>query len=105
MSQICSRSTDQGHSLAEWIAMDQKLETVVFLLHAIKQFIFGFELLNSTADENEDGSAAKAFYLVAIYNYIAAFFLLDRTPNAPLGGTMPKALEPLNCVDLLDPIR
>lgn len=85
--------------------MDQQRQTAVFLVHAIKQFTFGFETLNATADDNEDGSAAKAFYMGALYNYISAFFLLDRSPNTELGGAIPKALEGLDCVDLLDPIQ
>ena len=85
--------------------MDPKFQTTVFVVHAIKQFLFGFETLNNTSDDNEDGSAAKAFYLIAIYNYIAAFFLLDRPDGAPLGGAMSRAFESLKCVDLLDPIQ
>ena len=58
-------------------------QTLVFLIHAIKQFCFGFEQLNDTADDIDDGSAAKAFYMASLYNYICVFYLLDKQPSDP----------------------
>jgi len=78
-------------------------ETVTFIVHAIKQVSWGFERLNSIADSYEDGSAAKAFYLSAIYNYIAAFYLLDAKKGS-MGGTFHEALKRHNLSHLLDPI-
>jgi hypothetical protein len=73
--------------------MDPLTETMVFLVHAVKQFCFGFERLDDKSDEYEDGSAAKAFYLTSIYNYLAVFYLLDQGPNDALGGAIYKALK------------
>jgi len=85
--------------------MDARTETVVFLTHAVKQFCFGFETLNRTADDFADGSAAKAFYMTAIYNHVTVFYLLDKKSREPMGGAFYKALKPLGMADALDPIR
>jgi hypothetical protein len=69
------------------------IETVTFIVHAIKQMCWGFERLNGVADDYRDGSAAKAFYLSALYNYIAVFYLLDKG-GKPIGGAFYQALEP-----------
>jgi hypothetical protein len=79
-------------------------QTLVFLIHAIKQFCFGFEQLNETADDMDDGSAAKAFYMASLYNYISVFYLLDKQPGDPHGGTLYKALRPHGLDDHLAPI-
>ena len=84
--------------------MNTLTETLVFLVHAVKQFCFGFETLNETADDLEDGSAAKAFYMAAIYNYIAVFYLLDKGGD-PIGGTFYKTLKLHGLEDVLDPIQ
>jgi hypothetical protein len=41
-------------------------ETVAFVVYAVKQFCFWFERLYGIADEYQDGSPAKAFYLSAL---------------------------------------
>lgn len=78
-------------------------ETVTFIVHAIKQLCWGFERLNSIADDYEDGSPAKAFYLSAIYNYIAVFYLLDKGTN-PVGGAFWPALKVHALQNLLNPV-
>ena len=80
-------------------------ETLVFLVHAVKQFCFGFETMNDHADEYEEGSAAMAFYMNAIYNHIVAFYLLDKEKNDPMGGSFHKALKLHGLEDALKPIR
>jgi len=80
-------------------------QTLVFLIHAIKQFCFGFETLNDNADRYQDGSAAKAFYMSAIYNYLAVFYLLDKNKGDPVGGCFYGALKPHGLADILEPIR
>lgn len=52
----------------------------------------------------EDGSAAKAFYLASLYNYISVFYLLDKQPSDPHGGTLYKALRPHGLDGHLAPI-
>jgi hypothetical protein len=81
-------------------------QTLVFLIHAIKQFLYGFEQLNEIADELEDGCAAKAFYMNSFYNYIAVFFLLDKRNNESdeLGGTIYRVLKPHGLEAHLSPI-
>ena len=79
-------------------------ETVAFVVHAVKQFCFGFERLCGIADDYEDGSPAKAFYLSAIYNYVAVFYLLDKRDRT-MGGALYPALERHGLQHLLDPIR
>lgn len=79
-------------------------QTLVFLIHAVKQFLFGFEQLNEASDDMDDGSAAKAFYMASLYNYISVFYLLDKQPSDPCGGTVYKALKPYGLEALLAPI-
>ncbi len=80
------------------------VETVTFVVHATKQLCWGFERLNAIADDYQEGSAAKAFYLSAIYNYIAVFYLLDRNER-PMGGAFYPALERHGLQHLLTPIN
>ena len=79
-------------------------ETAVFIVQAIKQFCFGFDLMNELSESFEDGSAGKAFYLTAIYQYLAIFYLIDRGSN-PMGGMFYPALKGHNLEYLLDPIQ
>ncbi len=79
------------------------IETVTFVVHAIKQLCWGFERLNSIADDYQDGSAAKAFYLSSIYNHIAVFYLLDRG-SKPMGGAFYPALASHGLQHLLAPV-
>ena len=84
--------------------MSDVKQAVVFLIHAIKQFCFGFEQLNESSEQHGDGSAAKAFYLNSIYHYLAVFYLLDRGSDA-MGGTFYKALKRHDLTDHLEPIQ
>ena len=91
-------------------AMTMPQEVLAFLVHAVKQFCFGFDALNATSDDYEDGSAAKAFYMNSTYHYISIFYLLDRKDRKtkkllPMGGTFYKALKPYGHEDVLEPIR
>lgn len=79
-------------------------ETVAFVVHAVKQFSFGFERLSAIADDYEDGSPAKAFYLSALYNYAAVFYLLD-PKKRPMGGALYAALERHRLEHLLSSIQ
>jgi hypothetical protein len=81
------------------------IETVMFIIYAIKQFCFGFEKLDETADDYADGSVGKAFYMTAVYQYLSIFYLLDQRSNQPMGGTFYKALSPLGLESLLDPMK
>lgn len=85
--------------------MNDLENTIVFLIHWIKQFCFGFDKMNEISNEYEDGSPAKAFYLNAIYHYIAIFYLLDKGPSDDMGGTFYKILKPYGFDDLLKPIQ
>ena len=73
--------------------MTDAQQTLVFVIHAVKQFCFGFEELNRVSDEMQDGSAAKAFYLCSLYHYIAVFYLLDKNGGDARGGALYKALR------------
>lgn len=84
--------------------MEDLRETAVFMVHAIKQFCFGFDTMNETADRHGDASPAKAFYLTAIYHYLAVFYLLDKG-NRPLGGSFYEALRRHGLEHFLEPIR
>lgn len=79
-------------------------ETVEFVVHAVKQFSFGFEQLNGIADDYADGTPPKAFYLSALYNYVAVFYLLDKK-DKPMGGALYPALKQHGFEHLLDPIQ
>ena len=84
--------------------MDDLRQTLVFLIHSVKQFLFGFEILNETADEYDDGSAAKAYYMTSFYNYVAVFYLLDKKLGDAHGGAIYKALKPHGLDHHLTPI-
>ncbi len=84
--------------------IDNLEETALFIVHAIKQFCFGFELMDNLADNYADGSAGKAFFLNSIYQYLAIFYLIDRG-SKPMGGAFYPALEKHNLQNLLDPAR
>ncbi|MCA8973296.1 MAG: hypothetical protein KDC98_01175 [Planctomycetes bacterium] len=79
-------------------------ETAVFIVHAIKQFCFGFEEMDKLADEYADGSAGKAFFLSAIYQHLAVFCLIA-PEGRPMGGAFYPALATHGLEELLDPIR
>lgn len=83
---------------------DPILERVVFLIHALKQLLFGFEKLDEVAPSAAPGSAAIAFYMTAIYHHIAAFYLLDKGKVDPMGGAFYKTLQQLGHERLLDPV-
>jgi len=78
-------------------------ETAVFVVHAIKQFCFGFEMMNELTDNFADGSAGKAFFMSAIYQHLAVFYLIDRG-SKPMGGSFYPILNLHNLDHLLDPI-
>jgi hypothetical protein len=80
-------------------------ETVVFLVHSIKQFCFGFERLDEVARSCEPGSPAIAFYMSAIYQHIAVFYLLDKSQQDAMGGTFYKALKQIGHEQLLESIQ
>jgi hypothetical protein len=84
---------------------EQAKETVVFLVHSIKQFCFGFERLDEVARSCEPGSPAIAFYMSAIYQHIAVFYLLDKGQQDAMGGTFYKALKQIGHERLLEPAR
>ncbi len=79
-------------------------ETIVLVVHAIKQLTYGFERLDKVADSVADGSAMKAFYMNAIYNHVAAFYLIDKK-DKPMGGAFYPALLKLGLEDLLKPVE
>lgn len=79
-------------------------ETAAFIVHAVKQFCFGFEMMNELADDYADGSAGKAFFMCAIYQHLAVFYLIDRG-SRNMGGAFYPALEIHHLEHLLDPIR
>jgi hypothetical protein len=82
---------------------DADKQTVVFIVHAIKQLTYGFERLDEVAESAADGSAMKAFYMNAVYNHIAAFYLLyDK--QRKVTGAFRYALRQLDQEDLLDPV-
>lgn len=79
-------------------------ETAAFVVHAIKQFCFGFEKMAETSNSYADASPAKSFYLTAIYQHIAIFYLLDRGKKE-MGGAFFHALVPHGLGPLLDAVR
>jgi len=79
-------------------------ETAVFLVHTLKQVLYGFDQLDALADEVDPGSPVMAFYLGSIYNYIALLFLLDGR-GKPMGGSVRPALERHGLADLVNPIK
>ncbi len=79
-------------------------ETAVFLVHAVKQFCFGFETMNEVSDSVEAGSPLQAFYMNAIYHYVATFYLIDGE-GKPMGGAFYPALKQHGLERLLDPVR
>ena len=56
-----SAGVDEKDTMATGTPTSPSLvETVAFVVHAIKQMCWGFERLNGIADDYQDGSAAKA---------------------------------------------
>jgi hypothetical protein len=79
-------------------------KTAVFLVHTLKQVLFGFDQLDALDDHVVDGSPAKAFYLNSLYNYFAMLFLLDKK-DRQMGGTAYHALQRHGLCHLLDPVK
>lgn len=79
-------------------------EAAVFLIHTLKQVLYGFDRLDAISDEVEPGSPAIAFYMGSLYNYLAVLFLLDGR-GKPMGGSAYAALERHHLESLLDPVR
>jgi len=52
-------------------------ETAFFVVHILKEILYGFDQLNTLGPDVEHGSPTKAFYLNSIYNYVALLFLLE----------------------------
>ena len=79
-------------------------EMAVFVVHAIQQFCFGFETMNNSSEEFADGGPAKAFFLNAIYHYLAEFYLLDKGTKE-MGGALYDTLKRHGLEGLLDPMK
>lgn len=79
-------------------------ETAVFLVHTLKQILYGFDRLDAIADHLVAGSAAMSFYLGSIYNYVALLFLLDKN-GASMGGSVYRTLRPFELEHLLDSMQ
>jgi hypothetical protein len=79
-------------------------ETAIFIIHAIRQFCFGFEKMNNLEEHYVDGSPGKAFFINAIYQQLAVFYLIDKR-HSPIGGVFYPALKKHGLEKLLDPIR
>ena len=79
-------------------------ETAVFIIHAIKQFCFGFEMMDNLADKYVNGSAGKAFFMSSIYQQLSIFYLIDKKNN-PMGGAFFSELKNHGLEHLLDPIK
>ena len=84
---------------------EQLDEVAVFLIHTLKQVLYGSDRLDAVSDRVEPGAATMAFYLGSIYNYLALLFLLDKEPDDVMGGSVYSALKPFGLEGLLDPIR
>ena len=79
-------------------------ETVVFIVHSIKQFCFGFEKMNEISEQYSAGSAGLAFFMSAIYQQLSIFYLIDKK-DKPMGGAFYPALKNIGYEHLLDPIK
>lgn len=79
-------------------------ESAVFLVHTLKQVLYGFDRLDAVSEDVEPGSPAMAFYLGSLYNYLAVLFLLDGG-GRPMGGSAYIALERHGLAGLLDPVK
>ena len=79
-------------------------ETAFFVVHALKQVLYGFDQLDTLRPDVESGSPKIAFYLSSIYNYIALLFLLDGKAK-PMGGSVYPALERHGLANLLAPVK
>jgi len=79
-------------------------ETAVFLVHTLKQLLYGLDRLDALGDHVADGSPAKAFYLNSIYNYVALLFLLDGKGRS-MPGSVHRALERHQLCHLLNPVK
>jgi hypothetical protein len=79
-------------------------DTAVFIVHTLKQVMYGFEKIDALGPEVAPGSPMIAFYLNSIYNYIAQLFLLD-SKKKPMGGSIYSALKRHGLANLLDQIK
>jgi hypothetical protein len=84
--------------------MKRKVEAVVLGVHQIKQVMYGFDRLEQIADETQHGSPMHAFYMNAIYDRLAAMFLLDADGKAT-GGLFSRVYQPLGLGGCLDEIH
>ena len=79
-------------------------ETAFFVVHTLKQILYGFDQLDALGPDVDHGSPIKAFYLNSIYNYVALLFLLDGKGKLMAGSVYP-ALERHGLADLLYPVK
>ena len=79
-------------------------ETATFIIHAIKQFCFGFELMDELSDNFTEGRAGITFFLSAIYQQLSVFYLIDKK-DRPMGGAFYPALKKYGYENLLQPIK
>ena len=101
LTRACSR---QSRLSREGTTLEPDLqETCAFLIHYLDRLLYGFDRLDAVVDSS-DGGIEKAFHLDAIYNYIAAFLLLDAKKQPP-GGSAHSALDRHGKASLLDELR
>ncbi len=79
-------------------------ETAVFIVHTLKQVLYGFDQLDALGTDVGPGSPTMAFYLNSIYNYVTLLFLLDGK-DKPIAGSVYPALERHGLAVLLDPVK
>jgi len=72
--------------------LTEDLGALILIIHQIKQFLYGFEVMNEISNKISVGSPRQAFYMNSVYNYLSIFFLLDKSDNR-MGGSIYKELK------------
>ena len=111
---IASRANENSLLFQDPPKLPRELSDIEFLqLYRIEMTIhelcYCCEMVQDAADKTSGGSSPTRFYLNGIYHYTSSLFLVDTSKPShkglPMGGTVIKALYPMDLAKLLEPIK
>lgn len=87
---------------------DTEVLQLITLERALHELCYACESVEFSSALGWGGSTSTRFYLNGIYHYVSSMFLLDtsspRQKDLPSGGTVIRALYPLELGHLVDPV-
>lgn len=88
---------------------DSHILQIASIVSELKSLCYGFESVERWSMLTYENSVPVRFYLNSLYHFISSMFLVDTSKDShkglSMGGTMIKALQPMELGDLLDPIQ